>query len=96
MKLLLLWVAPSFLFAGNSIVYQNSFEDKGLTVQFRISNLKGDKLTEGEPAQFNFRISDKTTKRGLTGAFPAAWISKKQIIQESPTCIKRISSFVDI
>ncbi len=96
LKLLLVYC---FSFAGISSLQaqEQSFIYQGIEIEFEAEHLsknkKANHFEEGDAVTLKFSIKDTLSKQGLSGVFPAAWMSQDYLI-ENRSCKRKIETFL--
>jgi YVTN family beta-propeller protein len=86
---------------ANSGAFTKSFIQEGISVELSMETLQADKnangnFCEGDDVLFRFRITDTATGSPVTGANPAAWMSRRSDDKRSPneTCAEKVQKFL--
>ncbi len=78
-------------------LYQNRFEEEGIQVDFSIWSASiGDTATYmkvDQDVRFRFEIKDKLSGKGLSGAYPAAWLDP--VRDETERCVQKVAAFLE-
>ena len=95
-KLFFLTVALfSFAWGIAQRPYQKAVIHEGIKVGLNLVHLDSTKTPgvfyENDDVLFRFSITDTLSKKGLSGAFPAAWMD---FVRDTTSCVKKVASYL--